>query len=193
MIALLDECLLEEAIQMAIKCSCVEPALKYLKENSNEKVHKQYIKNIKYLSKNYRKIRNHCDKFPNLKGFYCASTDIQENKIVYCFCDKNQTLERLCEVKSPKIHKIFNQFNLSLEAYYNENSVDFGKEDIKRRWDIYHELFISKEKIKLQEGYDGDVYDWISEKYHINKRTIYKDLDKVYQELAIFYFGVYNE
>jgi len=193
MIALLDGLLLEEAIQMAINCDCVEPALKYLKENSNEKMHKQCLKNIKYFSKNYRKIRIHCDNFPNLKVLLCASKEIQENKIVYCFCEKTQTLEYLCEIKSPKIHKIFDQFNRSLDECYNGISVGFCKEETKRRWVIYHELFISKEEIKIPEGYDGDIYDWIAEKHHINKRTIYKDLEKVYNELALIYFGSYNE
>lgn len=178
-----DEALLEEAIAVGLKS-----AINFLNQNRKSNFEKHNIESIKYISQRYRKIKQYIAIGYGDNKLRCSLYAEDDNTSLFCFCQKGSSIENLMYLKSPKLNIIYSRFHHAYEIY-KKNCIQSNQGEAIRRINIFSELYINEQEISPEKSYIGDKYDWLADKYHINKRTIYKDLDKVYAGLASIYFG----
>lgn len=88
-----------------------------------------------------------------------------------------------------QIVHIIELFNRALIIFKNICVVS-GKEEDIRCFNIIFDLYI-KDDNEIETYLQGeDKFSQLAEKYHINKRTVYKDINKAINILATLYYGI---
>lgn len=64
---------------------------------------------------------------------------------------------------------------------YKTTCINSMKANIIRRYNMMYYYFIAKEK----KGYTE-----LAEKYYVNHRTVFKDIDKAIEDMTIFFYGL---
>ncbi|MED4082034.1 hypothetical protein P4637_17555 [Halalkalibacterium halodurans] len=143
------------------------------KQVEHKRRHDNRLRNIKLLLKNYRKFKKHYEE---------AKQDIPK-------LTEALELEDLSDSEF-KIQSILaNRKRTAAMVVYIDRMLEVYKDDCerasssaeKRRYQIIHELYLTDEKKSAEEVAKG---------HFLNKRTVYKEVDKACKDLSALMFGV---
>lgn len=143
------------------------------KQVEHKRRHDNRLRNIKLLLKNYRKFKKHYEE---------AKQDIPKLTEALELEDLNDS-----EFKIQSI--LVNRKRTVAMVVYIDRMLEVYKDDCerasspveKRRYQIIHELYLTDEKKSAEEVAKG---------HFLNKRTVYKEVDKACKDLSALMFGV---
>ncbi|MED4123063.1 hypothetical protein P4641_03625 [Halalkalibacterium halodurans] len=143
------------------------------KQVEHKRRHDNRLRNIKLLLKNYRKFKRHCEEakqdIPKLSdALELEELSGSEFKIQSILANRKRTaamvvyIDRMLEI-------------------YREECEKASSPGEQRRYQIIHDLYLSHEKKSAEEVANG---------HFLNKRTVYKEVDKACKALSVLMFGI---
>lgn len=149
-------------------------AHKLEKQKYEQEKHDRRLRNIKLLLRNYRSFKKHCedvkveiDELNEQIGL--VAVDSEEFKLESIKRSKEKTL-----IMVKYTEKMMNVYEvLCLQ--------DVDDPEAIRRFSIVRDLYISDAKETIIK---------VAEKYGVAERTVYRDVDKASEALAILMFGI---
>lgn len=166
----MDENLMNKVISIAIQ-TAIDVYDEKKKDYINEQK-QQNIQRIKKILKNYKIMKEYLD----------LNQDSMSNL-------EEETVEESADLNSriPEVVKRFDHALSILKCIFEKA----GKPEDIRSYAIIKELYLSKESAGKQVYLQGeDKISMIASKYNINKRTVYKDIDRASKMLSSLYFGI---
>ena len=156
--------------------TAVKTALDHLEKQKLEEDKKKYdrrLRNIKLLLRNYRSFVNH------VEDIKIAIDDLNE-KLELDDLETDEFAVRSIKKSKERTLAIVKYINKMIEVYkfMCEQSGDI--ED-QRRYQVVYEMYISEKKLTAKEIAIG---------HSVHARTIYKDVDRACETLAVLVFGV---
>lgn len=166
----MDEDLINKAISIAIQTAI--DTYEEKKKNLIREQKQQNIKTIKNILKKYRIMK----EYLNLNQE--TLNDLEKEALNKCIDLSNRI---------PEIMERFDRVLVILKYVYEK----MGQPEDMRCYRIIEDLYLLEETDGKQRYLQGeDRISMIAAKYNINKRTVYKDIDKVSNMLSILYFGI---
>jgi hypothetical protein len=143
------------------------------KERREKEKHDRRLRNVKLLLRNYRAFVIHCSDIKLEINELNQKLDLDE-------LDSDEFAIRSILKSKERTLAMLKYINKSLEIYriICEKSGELEK---TRRYKVVYDLYISKEKVTIDD---------LAERHSVNKRTIYKDIDKACETLTVLMFGV---
>ncbi|MDY7243248.1 hypothetical protein [Halalkalibacterium halodurans] len=143
------------------------------KQEEHRKRHDNRLRNIKLLLKNYRKFKKHYEEakedIPKLtEALELDELSESDFKIQSILANRKRTAAMIVYI------------DRMLEIYREECERAIYPEE-QRRYQIIHDLYLSGEKKSAEEVARG---------HFLNRRTVYKEVDKACKALAVLMFGV---
>lgn len=163
--------LIEKAMRIA-----AETAIEHLEK---EKIRQQKAKrdrrlrNIKLLLRNYRSFVKH-----GLEIKEDLET-IQSDKTVSELYADDFAIESIMRSKQRTLVMV--QFMKKMVSIYRVMCEESESQEELRRYQVIHAMFISEEKITVEK---------IAECHFVDKRTIFRDVNKACETLSVLIFGV---
>lgn len=142
-------------------------------EKQQQKKFDRRLRNIKILLKNYRSFVNHCIDVK-------MEIDVLNEKLNLDSLDTDEfAVEAIKRSKERTLAmvKFINQMLSVYQVMCNQSS----HPEVSRRYLIIHDLYIADRKKGIEE---------ICALHKIAKRTVYKDIDKACEALAVLMFGI---
>lgn len=163
----LTEKQLEVITQTVIEC------LEKEKEQQAQRKYDRRLRNVKLLLRNYRSFALHCSDIKLEIGELNRKLELDE-------LDTDEFAVRSVLQSKEKTLAMVKFINKTLEVYKTicEQAVD---PEEKRRYQVIYQLYISETKNGAKELALG---------HSVHLRTIYKDVDKACETLAVLMFGV---
>ncbi len=157
----------EIASKEAIKAHQAERKLQH-KER-----HDRRLRNIKLLLRNYRGFKKHCedvkfeiDEINEKIGM--VTVDSEEFKLESIKRSKEKTL-----IMVKYTEKMMEVYKVLCEQDEDPDEI--------RRFQVVHDLYVSDKKESVTK---------IAERHSVAERTVYRDIDKASESLAILMFGI---
>lgn len=164
----------DEEFIVNVKEIAKEVALEIYEEKKEDIIKHQWdsnIQQIKEILKKYRLMQN----------YICEMEEHQPIQL--------SRFECIGGMEDKQIIHILEHFDKTLIAFKNICK-ESGKEEDIRCFHIISDLYIKKEN-EIDTYLQGeDRFSQLAEKYHINKRTVYKDINKAINILATLYYGI---
>lgn len=172
---------MEIAIQKGIEAG-TRAAVDYLIEEKKAQRKGRYdrrLRNTRLLLKNYRSFKTHVEgAVYNSKQIKESAIDILDNLDDYKF-DDNLYIESIKRSQQRTLI-ILNHIDEMLR-YYKISCEESGKPEEMRRYRVIMAAYINDERKS---------YDQIAEDEHVEKRTIYKDINIAIKPLSALIFGI---
>lgn len=172
----LDEAMRKQA-KLASKAAA-EAMLEELTKNRKERYDKR-LRNTKLLLKNYRTLKQHIAAavYDNSKERETPQSDVYE--LMNAYGSEHQYIESIQRSVS-RTRLIMKHVDTMLRVYqiYCEQS---GKPEFCRNYRVIFGLYVSDQPKQAQDIADDE---------HIDKRTVYKDVDAAVEILTPLFFGV---
>ncbi|OIJ17088.1 hypothetical protein BKP37_00675 [Anaerobacillus alkalilacustris] len=154
----------------------VRTALEHLEQQKKEQEKRKYdrrLRNIKLLLRNYRSFVKHCEDVEQ-------DIAILDEKLELDDIDTDEFAIK--SIKRSKEHTLtmVKYMNKMLEVYKFMCEKSNNTEE-NRRYEIVYDMYVSKEKFTAKE---------VAERHFLHLRTVYKDIDKACETLAVLMFGV---
>ncbi|EAD0751284.1 TPA: hypothetical protein ACUWRW_002309 [Listeria monocytogenes] len=159
---------LEIVTAMATKTATEEYSR--LQKEQQKKDHSWRLRNVKLLLKNYRNLKLYCDEvvkdltilepFLNLMGG--KALDIKSLSDT--------------EIKTELMMKYVDNVLLTYEIACNNGTIEDS-----RRFKIVRDMYLNTKKLTAEK---------VSEKYNIDRRTVYKEINKASEVLGVLMFGL---
>lgn len=166
----MDEELINKAISIAI-----QTAINIYEEKREELIKEQKNQNI-------QRIKNILKKYRIMKEYLKLNQDTLNNLENESTKDDTGLSNRI-----PEVMKRFDRAFIILKYVYEKIGLP---EDI-RCYQIIEDLYLSEASVGKEKYLQGeDKISMIAAKYNINKRTVYKDIDKASNMLSLLYFGI---
>ncbi|WP_017726755.1 hypothetical protein [Halalkalibacterium ligniniphilum] len=157
----------------------IEVAKEAIKEYENQKQvadkrrHDNRLRNIKLLLKHYRSFKKHCEE---------AKEDIPE---LMKALDLDDLSKDAIEIKSilsnrKRTAAMVVYIDRMLEIY-RLNCEQSESPEEKRRYQIIHDLYLTDVKKSADDVGKG---------HFLNRRTVYKEVDKTCKDLSVLMFGI---
>lgn len=151
-------------------------ALEHLEKQKTEQEKKKYdrrLRNVKLLLRNYRSFAKHCDSIK--LEIHRLDTKLEIDDL-----DTDEFVIKSIKRSKERTLAMVKYINKMLEVYefMCEQS---GEEEDKRRYRIIYELYIAEIKQTAKQ---------VSAGHSVHLRTIYKDVDKASEALAVLMFGI---
>lgn len=166
-----DDHLIEKVTKIA-----VQTALEFLeKEKQREhKENKDYrLRNIKLLLRNYRNFVLHSEEIKE------DLTSLQKVKLMDELYVEKFAVESI--MKSKQRTLVMVQFMKKMVETYRVMCEKSGNPDEERRYKIIHSMYLSEEKKTADE---------IAECHFVDRRTVFRDIQKASEALSVLMFGV---
>ncbi|EFS0528630.1 hypothetical protein JJT34_002221 [Listeria monocytogenes] len=159
---------LEIVTAMATKTATEEYSK--LQKQQKKKDYSWRLRNVKLLLKNYRNLKLYCDDV------------VKDLTILEPFL--NLMGGRTLDIKSLTDTEIKTELMMKyvdsvLQTY--EKACTAGTVEDSRRYRIVRDMYLNPKKLTAEK---------VSEKYHIDRRTVYKEINKASETLGVLMFGV---
>lgn len=159
-----------------IAATAVKIALEYLekeKQLQEKSKRDRRLRNVKLLLKHYRSFSTHC---ADIK----LEINELDSKLELDELDTDEFAVESIKRSKERTLAMVKFINKMLKVYKIMSEQSSNPEDLRRYQTVYN-LYISDNKKTVDE---------ISEMHKINRRTVYKDVDKACETLSILIFGV---
>ena len=170
-----EQCMDEDSIYKILTIA-IETAIEVYeakKQNYIKEQKKQNVQKIKYILKHYRIMKEYLPYDEQRFEVYANRFEVED-------------------YLNQRIPVVMNQFNRALLVLKSVCDKSGRPEDM-RCYNIVEDMYLSEipnvEK-KFLRGEDR--VSEIAENYNINKRTVYKDIEKACDMLSILYFGIFD-
>jgi hypothetical protein len=166
-----DQKLIEKIAAIA-----AEKALEYLnkeKQSQQKRKRDRRLQNIKLLLRNYRRFKAHCqDSIEDLE-------ELQDPDSLEYLDTEDLVIESIIRNKE-RTMAMLNYIDRMIQVYQilSEKS---DKPEALRQYKVLYDLYISEDEKTIEEIAKGNF---------MNKRTVYKDINKACEALSSLIFGV---
>src|SRR5690625_4905468 len=143
------------------------------KELDRKKRHDRRLRNIKLLLRNYRSFKKNCDDVK------LEIDDINQRIGLVAVDSKEFKLESIKRSKEKTL--IMVRYTEKMMQVYEILCMQDEDPEEMRRYNVVHDLYVSDKKESVKD---------IAERYSVAERTVYRDIDKASESLAILMFGI---
>lgn len=170
---------LDKVIQLAVKTG-VETALSTINREKHTRLrekHDKRLRNTRLLLKEYRNFVAHSSesvyKSSNVKPIDILD-ELEEDVLSGELCVES------IKTSTERTRVIVEHINsmLAILQYLCHNS---GRPEQIRRYNVLYDMYISSNVTNAED---------IAKKYHIDRRTVYRDIDTIAPDLTVLMFGV---
>lgn len=148
-------------------------ALREERKQQQKESHDRRLRNIKLLLRNYRGFKKHCEDVK------LEIDDINEKIGMVTVDSEEFKLESIKRSKEKTL--IMVKYTEKMMKVYKVLCEQDEDPDEVRRFNVVHDLYVSDKKETVTK---------IAERYSVAERTIYRDIDKASESLAILMFGI---
>lgn len=145
---------------------------KHLLISAKKKVDNR-LRNVKLLLKNYRNFKKHADEAKEDVPELMRALDLDE------LSDNSFQIRSILANRKKTIAMVL--YTERMIESYRKMVVESGSSEDQRSYEVVHQLYLSNDKKTAEEIANG---------HNLNRRTVYKDVDRACKSLAVLMFGV---